>query len=237
MGLMGSAAIVIWSNYPESVLDEHSAFHSYEHLVERVSLPGFLRARRCNAVTPGAPTVFAMYELADRTVPVSEAYLDLLNNPSEWTRKMFPRNREATRTQCRVVATEGNGTGPNVATARITPDPERAQALYDWIVGSLVPELAGRKTRIAAHFLVRDEEIERPMTTEEAIRSRGAGSGEQDWIVIVEGYSAEGIASVVAGEMSEERLRRHGAANAAVEQYRLSHVLTGAELEAKLDPS
>lgn len=232
MGLMGKAAIAIWSNYPESALAEQSEFHSYEHLLERVSVPGFLRGRRCNAVTDGAPTVFALYEVADRDVPVSAAYIERLNNPTPWTSAMLPKVKDATRTLCSVVATQGHGTGPHLAAARLTPSAERELELSDWIAGSLVPELAGRKTRLAAHFLVRDEQVERPVTTEEVIRAGGAGSGEQDWIVIVEGYSADGIRAVIAEELSEERLRQHGAANAVVQQYRLSHVLTKSELEA-----
>jgi len=234
MGLMGSAAIAIWSNYPEWILPEHSEFHSYEHLPERVTVPGFLRGRRCNAVTQGAPTVFALYEVADRGVTVSDAYLERLNNPTPWTALMLPKVNDATRTLCRVVATQGLGTGPCVATARITPDAERAPELSEWIAGTLVPELAGRNTRIAAHFLIRDEDLERPLTTEEIIRAAGAGSGEQDWIVIVEGYSPDGIAAVIADELSAARLAQHGAASAVVQQYRLSHVLTKAELDAEL---
>lgn len=228
---MGTAAIAIFSNYPESALAAQSEFHSYEHLLERVSIPGFLRGRRSNAVTPGAPTVFALYEVADREVAVSPAYLDRLNNPTPWTSDMLPRVKDATRTLCRVVASEGIGSGAHLAVARISPAPDRDHDLFKWISEELIPELAGKDTRIAAHFLVRDEGLERPVTTEEVIRAGGAGSTEQDWIVIVEGYSSEGIAATIVDELSEARLLKQGAGAAVVQQYRLAHVLTKAELE------
>lgn len=231
MGLMGKAAIAIFSNYPDSALREHGEFHSYEHLLERVRIPGFLRGRRCTAVTLGAPSTFALYEVDDRQVPVSQAYLDRLNNPTPWTSAMLPRVKDATRTLCTVAATRGRGTAPDVVVARLTPDPARAEELHAWITDALILELAWQHTRVAAHFLVRDEATARPVTTEEIIRASGTGSGEQDWIVLVEGYSPEGAAALIDDALSVARLTAQGAARAVVEQYRLSHMLTKAELE------
>lgn len=68
MGLFGKTVVVIYSSYPAEYLEEHSRFHSYEHLLERVSTAGFLRGRRCNAVDDKSPSTFAMYEVADPSV-------------------------------------------------------------------------------------------------------------------------------------------------------------------------
>jgi hypothetical protein len=42
-GLLGPAAIAIWLDFPPEEAAEHDAWHSTEHLPERLGIPGFLR--------------------------------------------------------------------------------------------------------------------------------------------------------------------------------------------------
>lgn len=230
MGLLGKAAVAIYSNYPEQYREEHSRFHSYEHLLERVGTTGFLRGRRCNALRAGSPSVFALYEVSDRSITVQGEYIDKLNQPTAWTSRLRPLADYASRTLCEVVASSGWGTGSRVLTVRFAPADGREDELHRWICDVVVPALAPQDTRIAVHFLKRDRSIERPMTQEEIICRQGAGSVQSDWLLIVEGWDQDVLDALQTGQLGATTLERHGAAPGAVHDlYALSHVLTHQE--------
>ena len=64
-------------------------WHNAEHIPERLSIPGFLHARRYRSVT--TPARFLMfYETAGPEVLTSAAYLAALNRPTERTRQALP---------------------------------------------------------------------------------------------------------------------------------------------------
>ncbi|MGF1623222.1 MAG: hypothetical protein ACFCUR_21780 [Rhodomicrobiaceae bacterium] len=75
---------------------DHYDWHSYEHLHERLSVPGFLRATRWVA-TEGTPRYMVTYEVSGVDVATSPGYLDRLNDPTPWTSDMMPRFRGMTR--------------------------------------------------------------------------------------------------------------------------------------------
>lgn len=232
MPLLGKAAVAIYSNYPAEYREEHSRFHSYEHLLERVSTPGFLRGRRCNALGSQSPSVFALYEVSDRDVTVQGPYIDKLNNPTAWTARLRPLADYASRTLCEVVSSTGWGTGSHVLTVRFSPAAGRAEALKAWVCGLLDASFASADTRTAAHFLVRDQSIERPMTEEERICAHGAGSLQSDWLIVVEGWNEAALRALQDGMLSSEQLAAHGAdAGATHDLYALSHVVMHEEFE------
>lgn len=46
MGLLGSGALAIWNGIAPEAEREFDRWHTYEHIPERMALPGFLRGRR-----------------------------------------------------------------------------------------------------------------------------------------------------------------------------------------------
>ena len=54
MGLLGEGAMVIWCDSTDQA--DHDAWHSHEHLIERLSVPGF-RARKAGCRDGGLPTL------------------------------------------------------------------------------------------------------------------------------------------------------------------------------------
>jgi len=229
--LLGKTAVVIYSNYPPEYREEHCRFHSYEHLLERVSTKGFLRGRRLNALDEGSPSAFALYEVADKSVTVQGEYIDKLNNPTPWTQKFRPLADYASRTLCEVVASAGLGTGPRAMTVRFSPAAGREEALRAWLLETVSGEFASSEGRVGAHFLARDRSIERPMTEEERICAHGAGSVESDWILLVEGWDEAMLRDLGRGLLGEESLVSHGARPGVIlDFYGLSHVLTHEEM-------
>lgn len=80
---------------------EHEAdfnrWYEEEHLPERMSIPGFLSARRYRAVV-GEPKYLALYELESTDVLESERYRYLYGEGStEWTRRILEKSRNYLR--------------------------------------------------------------------------------------------------------------------------------------------
>ena len=64
MTLLGEAAMVLWYDIAPDAIAEHDDWHTHEHLPERVSIPGFVRALRWVARSAN-PRYFVMYEVRD----------------------------------------------------------------------------------------------------------------------------------------------------------------------------
>ena len=87
--MIGDAALGIWMDVDPAGLDDFNAWYRRQHLPERLSVPGFLRGRRYQTTGEG-PVYFTLYETADAAVLSSAAYLERLNNPTDWTRRALP---------------------------------------------------------------------------------------------------------------------------------------------------
>ena len=176
MSLLGKAAIAIWCHIDAPLRAEHDAWHSGEHLPERLAIPGFLRGRRCRAPDESAAwPYFILYEVRDAAVTVSPAYLERLNNPTPWSRKLFASCR-LSRTLCRVVESRGSGVAGEILTFT-------GQAQVEKIFKT--PGVT------AVHLLERDDSLERPRTGEEALRRGPDESVER--ILVVEGHDLAAV--------------------------------------------
>ena len=184
MALAGKAAIAIFSEIDASMLEEHDAWHCAEHFPERMAIPGFLRGRRTAAVDPATPAQrFILYEIEDIAVATSAAYLERLNNPTPWSRKVMAAH-SLNRTLCRIVASEGFGVGAHLLVLRV---PSQGERLAAGVAG-----IARARGIVGAHLLQKDASVARPSTGEEKLR-RGGADASAAWIFIVEAYAAEAL--------------------------------------------
>src|SRR5262245_57199806 len=99
----GSAAVAMWWDIAPDARAEWEDWHTTEHMHERLGIPGFLRGTRW--VDGGS--FFVLYETRDRETITSGAYLERLNNPTPWSRKMMPHHQNMVRSLCRVHASVG----------------------------------------------------------------------------------------------------------------------------------
>ena len=174
--LLGKAAIAIWCHIDASLRAEHDAWHSGEHLPERLAIPGFLRGRRCRAPDEAAAwPYFMMYEVRDAAVMTSPAYLERLNNPTPWSRKLFVSTR-LSRTLCRIVESRGTGVGGQVLTSQEKMHPK---------------EIFGMPGVTAVHLLEKDSSMARPRTSEE--RLRGGADDSIERLLVVEGHDLAAV--------------------------------------------
>jgi hypothetical protein len=133
--MIGAAALAIWFDVDPADEAELDAWYPRQHLPERLGVPGFLRGRRYGAVDAG-PRYFTLYEAADATVLSSPAYLERLNNPTDWTQRVLPTFRRMTRNAYRrLAAGAGDRVERHLQTVRIKPDSGRGPAVRAWLEG------------------------------------------------------------------------------------------------------
>ncbi|HXG04754.1 MAG TPA: hypothetical protein VNO23_15230 [Candidatus Binatia bacterium] len=140
--MIGGAALAIWFDVAPADRAELDAWYARQHLPERLSVPGFLRGRRY-AATGGGTGFFTLYEVRDHGVLSSAAYLERLNNPTDWTRKVLPTFRGMVRTIYeRVAAGPADAVADHLLTVRVEPGPGRGEAIRRWLEGEAPAALA-----------------------------------------------------------------------------------------------
>lgn len=97
------AWLALWNGFDAARDAEYNDWHAIEHVPERLTVPGMLRASRYRAVDDPALPYFTLYEMASIEVLASPEYLALLGQPTEWTRRMRPSFGELLRIPCHVV--------------------------------------------------------------------------------------------------------------------------------------
>jgi hypothetical protein len=141
--MIGDAALAIWFEVAAPDLEDLDAWYPRQHLPERLSVPGFLRGRRYAATGGGLP-FFTLYETRDVAVLSSAAYLERLNNPTDWTRRVLPTFRHMLRNAYRLAARSPRDlVRPDLATVRIKPDSGRGPHVRQWLERDGVAAVSG----------------------------------------------------------------------------------------------
>lgn len=182
--LRGTGVLAIWNGITPGNEAAFLRWHVREHIPERMSVPGFLRARRYVALS-GSPRYFNFYEVASPEVLQSPAYLERLNTPSGWTRSVVPHFSDTSRTICHVVASLGYGVSGTVAALRLATGVAGLSAV--------VRHLAEAEDVAAVHLL--EQAGGAPRTTESQMRARPDETARG--ILLVEGADPASLAAVV----------------------------------------
>jgi hypothetical protein len=229
MALLGKGALVIWHDPAPAIESDYNEWHSKEHMFERVGVAGFRRGQRAVAIT-GAPKYFNLYEVDELATLTSKPYLDRLNDPTPWTRRIVPHMHNNSRTLCRVVASFGAGGVPAFWTMiLLSPAPDREDALRAWLTDEALPKLVLRADILGAHLVEGEPTTSGQETAEKRLR---ADRNEfVDWVILVSGYDSEVLAAVRADPFSETDLAGRGASSSQLRGiYRLVHCVTEADL-------
>jgi hypothetical protein len=223
MALLGQGASVAWHGIAAGHEAGYDRWHSHEHMLKRVGIPGFLRGRRYVAAADG-PRYLVLYEVTDIGVLTSPAYLERLDNPTAWAREVMPAVRGMNRTLCRVDASFGRGIGHAALTVRFSPVPDRADELGRWLRAEL-ERWCGSPGLTGAHLLRADDAASRTPTREKQLRARP--DAVADRVLLVEGYDRTAVHGLEVGALSPEVLEEHGARPGVVgDLYGLVHLVT-----------
>ena len=217
--MLGRAVIAMWWGFDPQMQAGIEDWHSHEHFPERLGIPGFLRGSRW-LDAGGRPAYFIMYEAARLSTITAGPYLERLNNPTEWSRRMMPLHLGMVRSLCRVRAGAGGGHAHAMATVRFSP--RRGSGVTRWLSDEL-QKLAGRQGITGAHLL-QSAPMPAAQTAEQKIRG---GDGAADWVLLVNGYDADAVRALAEAELSPDALAARGAKpGATAGLYRLAYSAT-----------
>ena len=204
-GLAGTGLVVIWNGIRDDKREDFMEWHPRQHMVERLSIPGFLRGRRCIALE-GAPDFLTIYELESPDVLLTDVYRQRLANPTDWSSATLPAFTDNTRGACRVLFTEGYAMGGFILTVRFAAEDGREAALIE-AVREAMPRLASMPRITGAHFAQNDTSL----TGGNAGNQRGRVIMLPELVVMIEGSEAGAVAAAGESVMSNEALRRMSA--------------------------
>ena len=173
--MLGQAAIAMWCDIAPDVRSEFEDWHSHEHMPERLSIPGFLRGTR--STDASGEKYFILYELDKLATLTGAAYLERLNNPTPWSRRMMPHHRNMVRSLCVLREGWGGGVPPALATIRFSPP-----------LGST--RLPRGKGLTGAHLLQAQPMAGMAQTAEQKIRG---GDASADWVLLIGGTEVEAV--------------------------------------------
>jgi hypothetical protein len=83
------AFLALWNGIDDARLQpEYEAWHTFEHVPERVGLPGFVAARRYRRDGPDGPLYFTLYWLDAIGALDTPAYAGVFATPTAWTARL-----------------------------------------------------------------------------------------------------------------------------------------------------
>jgi hypothetical protein len=208
-----SGAVVIWHDIDPEGLSEFYAWHSEEHMPERVSIPGFNCGRRFIARKADLQ-FFNLYETQSPKVVLGPEYKSRLDNPTPRTLSAVRHFRHVARSLCRVleshkVAESGTGQGGLIATLRYDID-EAAEVFHLEIFQKIiVPLLTGSEGVCAVSLLLADRVASGYVNAEQ--RARGAANLVPPIVLMVEGWGDETrFSSFIERNLTPKALAQHG---------------------------
>jgi hypothetical protein len=219
MALMSDAVMVLFCDVASDPAG-HDDWHTYEHLHERLSIPGFLRGTRWLRVE-GSPRYMMIYEVSGVDMATSPHYLDRLNNPTSWTSATMQRLQGMTRGFCRVAASGGYGLGHAGFVLRF-PRPD--DAAWAWVAGE-VARIASWRGLASVHLF--EPATSAPMTKEQSIRGPDA---QMSCVLLATAHDAGALRRACDHHLGEGTLRERNIALVDRGFYEMVFTATAAEV-------
>lgn len=178
-------------------------WHTREHLVERLGLPGFLRGRRFVARNIH-PRYFILYDVEDLSVLAGSEYLECLNNPTPWTQRTIRNFRNGFRSACRVVYSSGVAEGGFILVVRLSNVvPDQLESAFDALPDTLLSRPGVTRVRLA----VPDLEVSTIDTRE---RRESGNDFAEESILLVEAIAEESLVALLASDLASDQMAARG---------------------------
>ncbi len=137
--------LAVWTDIAPEVEREFNDWYNSEHIPQLLGVPGFLSGRRYQAVE-GEPKYLALYDLTDAEVLKSDAFRQVREMPTEWTKKMLPLFRNTAIGAYRQIFSHGTRPAQDadfVLTVRLNIPTEKEQEFNEWYNIDHLPALVG----------------------------------------------------------------------------------------------
>ena len=220
MALLGKGALLNWGGVlPKHDLD-YNLWHSLEHMPERMSVKGFLRAFRCVGLrgTNDNDKYFMMYDVKSKDILSSKQYLNRLNNPTDWTSKILSKYVYPSRAICEVIKTKSltNGLSGFFVTIRYLSQNNDIKNFYN-----ISDEIMRQNGIFSIHCFQSDKEISLLKTKEKVIRSFQGNEDEViDYAVVIECLNINKVKNFFS-----KNLKIKSDKKTKINYYQLQHVI------------
>lgn len=199
MALTGNALLALWHDIDPPSQTEYMEWHTREHMPERLSIPGFTVGKRLINHDLGRYRYGTIYGGDDLEVFRSPAYLERLNNPTEWSLRVQPAFRNFLRVACLRLASRGTGDGGAVATVRLGFSDGAGSAELRAGAAALAAAVLAVPGVCCAHVALARSEVSEVRTRETEIRPE-MRERSFDALVIAEGSGRPEL-EAVAGDI------------------------------------
>lgn len=225
MALAGNAILIFWQDVTPEGEADYKHWHVFEHMPERVGVPGFRRGRRYGAIQ-GSPKFCMFYELDTMATAASKPYVDRLNDPTPWTTRQAKHFTHADRTICDVVASLGKGEGGVLLTVRFSTADGAGETVERTMADDVMPPAAARPGVVGVHLLRGDQAASYSDTKEKRDRPQIA----VDRVLLVDAVDVQAIERLRADLLSDAALAAHGLQSVAAGIYQLEYSLREEDL-------
>jgi len=89
MATQANGLLAVWTDITPEAEREFNEWYNQEHIPQLLEVPGFLSGRRYQSVE-GDPKYLALYELTDVSVLKGDAFRQVRESPTEWSKKIIP---------------------------------------------------------------------------------------------------------------------------------------------------
>lgn len=133
-GAPAQAFLALWNGICSAVVQpEYESWHSFEHVPERVGLPGFVQATRYRAVAQPL-RYFTCYRLRTLAALDTPEYRDVFTQPTPWSARMRPVLCDFYRLPCVLGGAHGLGSARQLATLQWrSAQPDLPGQLNAWL--------------------------------------------------------------------------------------------------------
>lgn len=219
-----AALLCIWHDVEAGFVDEYLRWHTFEHLPERLALPGFVSAERYELREGPGQRFCCFIDVDGLDALQSPAYQARLDAPTEWTRRLMPRYARVHRALCGKRREIGAGTSHRIACLRVASGGDSALACD---LSAACTVWHARHHALRARLAALD-----PVTTgrhsEEKRLRRSEDAGGYDLVLLVDALSQQSLRLMV-GELDGLMAARGSAYELST--YDLSCVMRGGGLD------
>tara|TARA_Y100000590_G_scaffold409088_1_gene500846 strand:+ start:1384 stop:2088 length:705 start_codon:yes stop_codon:yes gene_type:complete len=201
MKLYGKGLLMTFTEVSSELEADFNEWYNREHLMERVNIDGFRRARRYEAVKAEIKYL-STYEALDSDNIASPDYVKVLKTPSDWSKSIMPQFTKWHRMPCRVEADYTCGIGAALTLFRFYLDPTKKQELLDWINKGALEEMNKLSSIVGSCLVSVDIEADKRLAN--ALGQTIDRNQNTEWAILVEGSNSNVTTETSSGYLSEK---------------------------------
>lgn len=182
-GASQPGVLFVLNDVAKGMDEEFTRWYQQQHLTERLTLPGFVRARRYRSVD-GQPNYMVVYDCDRVETLASVPYLERLNHPTAWTQKIMPHFLNMERSACSESWSAGEGIGGTAIVTHCKPINGREEDARRFIRDELAPCLMRNACIVRIALWETDVKVTASPSAERKLRP--GTDMVADWVLFIE---------------------------------------------------